>query len=85
MFFENGIMLNLRIDERECLGANFENYLTSTAMFRGCETVVEIQVPNRDEIQRACWAIRSRWDSREEFLRRLRANMACESGVCRNH
>ena len=85
MFFENGIMLNLRIDERECLDANLENCLTSTAMYRGHETVFENQVPSSDEIQKACRAIRSRWDSREEFLRRLRANMACESGVCRNH
>ena len=85
VLFENGEMLNLRMDECWCFDADLKMGLSSRAREWGDVPDVELQIPDSHEIQRACQAIRSRWSSREELLRKFRAKMACESGVCRNH
>ena len=78
-------MSYLIMGEGECYGANLDVCLTSKALNVGDTMDPEAWVPDREEIERECRLIRSRWDSREQLLRKLRAMMACESGICRNH
>ncbi|MFK7768948.1 MAG: hypothetical protein AB8B55_17130 [Mariniblastus sp.] len=40
--------------------------------------------PTPDDIQAQCQAVQLVWDDRERELRRIRAQMACQFGVCRN-
>ena len=42
------------------------------------------KVPSPETIRCECESIKSGWDDRERFLRKLRAQVACEFGVCRN-
>lgn len=85
VLFENGKMSYLIMGEGECYGVNLDVCLTSKALNAGDTMDSEAWVPDREEIERECRLIRSRWDSREQLLRKLRAMMACESGICRNH
>ena len=40
--------------------------------------------PSPERIRKECESIQLEWDDRERFLRKLRAQVACEFGVCRN-
>lgn len=42
------------------------------------------QHPSPQEISQRCLQLQAGWDPRERALRRLRAQMACQFGVCRN-
>ncbi len=86
VLFENGNMLNLRVDDGERFDAGSGTGLSPTVMvFLGDVSVSQVQSPNSDEIKRACQAIRNRWCLQEEKLRKLRSRVAIETGVCRNH
>lgn len=41
-------------------------------------------VPTPAQIHFQCQKIQAGWDEREKKLRRLRAELACQFGVCRN-
>ncbi len=41
-------------------------------------------IPSQSQILSQCKTIQAGWDEREKTLRRLRAELACELGVCRN-
>ncbi len=84
VLFENGSMLNLRVDEGGRFDAEPGIGLSPTVVF-GDASAAQGQMPDSDEIKRACQAIRSRWSLREEKLRKLRSRVALETGVCRNH
>ena len=78
-------MLKLGMDKCWCFDTDSGMGFSSRAQEMGDFPIIELQVPESDEKRRACQAIRNRWSSREELLRKFRAEMACESGVCRNH
>ena len=40
--------------------------------------------PTRGEIKRQCQEFQLDWDFRERELRKLRSEMACRFGICRN-
>ncbi len=41
-------------------------------------------VPSPKLVRQLCEEINSKWDDKEKYLRRLRAEAACEFGICRN-
>jgi hypothetical protein len=47
-------------------------------------SLFEEQAPSPAQIRLLCEEIQAGWDEREKVLRRLRAELACELGVCRN-
>lgn len=60
-----------------------ENWLPSPYNLFGHEAELDC-TPSPEAIRRKCESIKAGWDMREKFLRKLRADIACESGVCRN-
>ena len=60
-----------------------ENWLPSPYSLFDNETDVE-SAPSPEVIRRQCESFQLQWDDREKFLRKLRADVACEFGVCRN-
>ena len=48
------------------------------------DVVVSDYIPTQRDIKFQCQKLQLDWDDREKFLRRLRSEMACEFGVCRN-
>ena len=43
------------------------------------------RIPTAEEIRFQCQRLQANWDEREKLLRRFRAQMACQYGVCRNN
>jgi len=52
--------------------------------FEATDDNTPAQIPTPKQIQDLCEQIQSQWNDREIEIRLLRAQMACQYGVCRN-